>query len=277
MDKSPTEALCLQVIENAIQQHPRSLQKLIGPSEIGIDCDRRLLYKLAQVPEPPRPPAWKPTVGTAVHALLESYFDNANPSDSDFTNADWITEWEVTVGQLGATPITGHADLFHRPTGTVIDFKIIGPRQLTKYRLHGPSNQYRTQAHLYAKGFTESGGWEPARQVAIWFLPRDGELRQAHWWTEPYNPHIAAEALVRINTLYAVLNLQGLDDAIASKPLCDDEWCPWCRQHQPKPERTNIFGPGTGPVRTHTDQTSLALPGLGIPQTPTPERLNLFQ
>lgn len=274
-------ALALEVVENAIAAHPRSHQKMIGPSEIGLECDRRILYKLAQVPEPPRPPAWKPAVGTACHSQMEEWFDALIPN-GDLTNADWISEWQVTVGMLGAgtdaVPITGHSDLYHRPTGTVIDFKFVGSRQLTKYRLHGPSLQYKTQAMLYAKGFTESGGWEPARQVAIWFLPRDGELGQAYWWQEPYNPHLAQEALNRLNSLYGLLQIVGLEAALAAKPLCDDDWCPWCRRERPAPERRNVFEPGRGLITPSAPASTLEpLPGLGqIPQTPQPQRLNLF-
>ena len=281
MSVFPVEALYKGVIEDAIAAHPRSQQKRIGPSEIGIECDRRILYKLAGIDEPPRPPAWKPALGTAMHDQLERWFDATNPTGS-LATLEWVTEWEVTVGKLGAgadaIDITGHSDLFHRPTGTVVDHKVVGAKQLTKYRLHGPSNQYRVQAHLYGKGFTESGGWEPAQHVAISFLPRDGELGQAYWWQEPYNPHLAQEALNRLNSLYGLLQIVGLEAALAAKPLCDDDWCPWCRRERPAPERRNVFEPGRGLITpSPTESTPEPLPGLGqIPQTPQPQRLNLF-
>lgn len=275
------------VIESAIAAHPRSLQKRIGPSEIGIECDRRILYKLAGINEPPRPPAWKPAVGTAVHDQLERWFDGEIPN-GDLTASDWVTEWEITVGMLGsgaeAIPITGHADLFHRPTGTVVDHKLVGPKQLTKYRLHGPSNQYRVQAHLYGKGFTESGGWEPAQHVAISFLPRDGELGKSYWWQERYDPHIAITALNRLNSLYGLLQIVGLDAALRTKDYCEDPWCPWCTREKPQPERRNVFEPGRGPVTPKpltpapTPAPLEPLPGLWqIPSTPQPRRSNLFQ
>ena len=278
MTELPVDRLYKEVIENAISAHPRSLQKRIGPSEIGIECDRRILYKLAGIGEPPRPPAWKPAIGTAVHDQLERWFDATNPS-GDMARMTWVTEWEVCVGQLGtgadAVNITGHSDLFHIPTGTVIDHKIIGPKQLTKYRLHGPSQQYRVQAHLYGKGFTESGGWGDAKTVAISFLPRDGELGAAYWWSEPYNPHIAQAALVRLNTLNGLLQILGLETAVSTKPICDDPWCPWCAKERPKPERQSVFDPGSGPVTPKPVTTSQPLPGFGLPQTPQP-RQSLF-
>lgn len=223
------EDLYLGVIRESISAHPRSLQKRIGPSEIGKPCDRWILHKLHGDGEPDRGPAWKPAIGTAVHDQLERWFDAANRHGGEVEHAEWITEWQVTVGTIGGTSITGHSDLFHVPTGTVIDHKIVGPKQLTKYRIHGPSQQYRVQAHLYGKGFTDDGGWGPCRTVAIAFLPRDGELQNAVFWSEPYNPHLAGEAMLRANRLNLLLQVAGLEGALAASPLCDDEWCTWCR------------------------------------------------
>jgi hypothetical protein len=66
----------MDAIRHKITHHPRSLQKRIGPSEIGNPCDRRIGYKLLGQPENPRGDAWKPTIGTAVHAWLEEALDD---------------------------------------------------------------------------------------------------------------------------------------------------------------------------------------------------------
>ena len=117
------------VIRGAIANHPRSLQKRIGPSEIGTPCDRRIGYKLLGQDENPRGDAWKPTVGTAVHAWLETAAENANLAQVISAGGligdhqlEWVTEQSVTVGYLhDGTAITGSADLYHRPTATLID------------------------------------------------------------------------------------------------------------------------------------------------------------
>lgn len=265
------EDLYRGVITTAITAHPRSLQTRIGPSEIGRPCDQWILHKLAGDREPDRGPAWKPAIGTAVHAQLEEWFSSANQGGADISATEWVTEWEVTVGRIGSTPITGHSDLFHVPTGTVIDHKIVGPRQLSKYRLHGPSHQYRVQAHLYGKGFTDDGGWGPCRAVAIAFLPRDGELSNAYFWTEPYNPHLAAEAMIRANRLWTMLQVVGLDAAIAASPQCDDEWCTWCRKEKRAQERANggsLFD--VGELRVIQEQPAPAPIPLRAVEAPTP-------
>lgn len=226
---SNVEEMYLSVIKAGITAHPRSLQKRIGPSEIGKPCDRWILHKLNGDGEPDRGPAWKPAVGTAMHDQLERWFDAANYGGGEVGAQEWVTEWEVTVGTIGGQPITGHSDLFHVPTGTVIDHKVVGPKQLAKYRLHGPSEQYRVQAHLYGAGFSADGGWGPCRQVAIAFLPRDGELSSAYFWSEPHDPHLAGQAMLRANRLHTMLQVVGIDAALAASPVCDDQWCTWCR------------------------------------------------
>lgn len=264
------EDLYLGVIKDGITRHPRSLQKRIGPSEMGRPCDRWILHKLNGDGEPDRGPAWKPAVGTAMHDQLERWFDAANRGGGEVDRTEWITEWEVTVGQIGGQPITGHSDLFHVPTGTVIDHKVVGPKQLSKYRLHGPSEQYRVQAHLYGKGFTDDGGWGPCQNVAIAFLPRDGELSTAYFWTEPYNPHIAAEALLRNNRLHTMLTVVGIDAALAASPLCDDQWCTWCRAEKRAQDRAagaSLFD--IGELRVVPEPAAPA-PVRALPSVPAP-------
>lgn len=272
------EDLYFGVIKDGITRHPRSLQKRIGPSEIGKPCDRWILHKLNGDGEPDRGPAWKPAVGTAVHDQLERWFDAANRGGGDVDRTEWVTEWEVVVGRIGGQDIAGHSDLYHVPTGTVIDHKIVGPKQLSKYRLHGPSQQYRVQAHLYGRGFTADGGWGPCRTVAIAFLPRDGELSGAYFWSEPHDPHLAAEAMNRANRLWTMLQVVGIDAALAASPLCDDEWCTWCRTERRAQQRAaggSLFDIGelrVVPEPVAPVSTPLALPAAAAPEVALPTR-----
>ncbi|NUP75335.1 MAG: hypothetical protein HOQ07_11915, partial [Sinomonas sp.] len=59
------------LIEHGILNQPRSLQRTIGPSEIGNPCDHCLAAKLAGWDETENDVPWLPFVGTAVHAALE--------------------------------------------------------------------------------------------------------------------------------------------------------------------------------------------------------------
>lgn len=249
-----------QVIADAITNHPRSLQRKIGPSEIGVECDRRIAYKLLDIPERPQSPAWLPTVGTAVHAWLEEEFDQAATAQHIATNGgpeEWLTERRVTTGfvpEIGF--IDGSCDLFHRPTGTVIDHKIIGPTPLKKYRAHGPSHQYRAQAHLYGQGYANAG--HIVRRVMIAFLPRNGQLSDAYLWSEPWDPQIAADAMARLTRISAAVAAAG-PQLLPALPTADAHCahCPWLRL---RGDDLTLGCPGHAgaPGLTHTPAITLA-------------------
>ena len=224
-----TVAGIMGIITDSITAHPRSLQKRIGPSEIGMDCTRRLIHKLAGDTEPDRGIAWKPTVGTACHTQMEEWF-GAHKDEG------YLVEQRVTVGQIGGVDITGSTDLFSVNDRTVIDWKFVGPAMLKKYKASGPSNQYRVQAHLYGTGWVNAG--YEVEQVMIAFLPRDGELGDAYFWWEPYQPEIAEVALAKANQLVTLINAIGEDATLAMYPLCNERFCPWCPADKAKQNAT---------------------------------------
>ena len=223
----------LSVITSAIHAHPRSQQAEIGPSEIGHPCARRIAYKLSGRPEAAGKVNWKATVGTALHAWLEAAFDADNMSWVLGHGAErWLVETRVTVGQDGrGRPVTGSCDLYDRATRTVIDHKTVGPTQLTDYRRHGPSQQYRVQANLYGLGWLNVG--QPVEHVAIAFLPRSGDLSEAYVWRAPFDPQMGLDALQRLAGIQLALDTLGLPTAAAALPTAD-AWCHLCPFYKAK-------------------------------------------
>lgn len=198
------------VIEAAINGQPRSLQKRIGPSEIGNPCDRCLVHKLAGTPEEERHAPWLPFVGTSVHSQLEDVFTEANRGGP----VRYLVESTVSVGDVGGVDITGHADLFDLEVGEVTDWKIVGAATL-KAAKFGPSATYRTQAHLYGRGFVRRG--LTVNRVRIAFLPRNSvHLGDAVVWSEPYDEQIALDALRRADTFARVIAALGVEAALAA-------------------------------------------------------------
>lgn len=215
----------LHLITEQINNHPRSLQTRIGPSEMGTPCVRRIGYRLLDTPEAnPRTAAWKPTVGTAVHAWLEQAFTNTNNTGVE----RFYLEQTVTVGQVNGVDITGNCDLYDRVTATVVDWKVVGLAGLRRYKKDGPGEQYRTQAHLYGRGWRNAG--LPVDTVAVMFLPQNGELADAHLWAEPYNEQIALDALTRVGGVAALTSAAG-PAALPLLPTADSYcgYCPWYR------------------------------------------------
>jgi hypothetical protein len=233
---SDTHADHVAVIADAITTAPRSLQKRIGPSEIGHPCTRRVAYKLAGVEEVNINPAWRPTVGTAVHDWLSTTFATAN---RDLDVARYLVELSVEVDD----GITGTADLYDRAAALVNDWKVVSPTSLRKYRAKGPGPQYRTQVHLYGRGLTRRG--LPVRDVAITFLPNSGELSEAVFWTEPYDEGVALNALERMHTVGGLVATAGAGAAaVLPTDGADPDWCRYCPFYLPASTDLTAACPG---------------------------------
>lgn len=222
----------LMTIRRGITDHPRSSQLMIGPSELGTPCDRKLAFRLAETLEgesdtQPRP-SWRPTVGTAVHAWLAGVMDadNERARQSGIPER-WAVERRVMVGTVGGQEVWGSCDLYDRVTGTVIDWKIVGTQTLRQAKRWGPSKVYRAQAHLYGRGFRHIG--LPVERVSLCYLPSAGELRDMVWWIRPYEETVATQALSRADGLMTALRHAGRQLIIPSTPTTEGpcEWCPW--------------------------------------------------
>jgi len=217
----------LRLIAVAISNHPRSLQREIGPSEVGHPCARKLGYKMMGHGERSHEPNWKATVGTALHSWLEQLLDRANVDYETATQSGqerYLLEERVTVGQILGHDITGSCDVYDRATGLVVDWKTVGPTQLTKYRRYGPGDQYRAQAHLYGRGWRNRG--LPVDNVMVIFLPRNGELAETYVWTEPYDETVAVAALQRATGIRLAVDTLGTG-ALPHLPTYD-AWCHLC-------------------------------------------------
>ena len=221
------------VIENAITNQPRSMQKRIGPSELGTDCLRCLARKLAGQ-QATQEAAWLPTVGTAVHAWLEEQFMLYNHQAG---TTRFLVETRVSVGEVAGVDITGSVDLYDLATAEVTDWKICGATTLRTAKANGPSNTYRKQGHLYGRGLTRRG--LPVDRVRIAYLPRNAtSLDHAVIWSEPFDEQVALDTLNRANALMKAVNAVGIDallSTLEAAPGCFD--CPRFDPTAPKPGR----------------------------------------
>jgi len=216
----------LDVIADAIANQPRTLQRSIGPSEIGSPCARRIGYKLLHHKEKECPPNWKAFIGTGTHLNLEGVFDRYNLdhyAELDGQERFYI-ETKVSVGEVNGVEVTGSCDLYDRMTGTVVDHKVVGDWMLGNYRKKGPGDQYRIQAHLYGRGWQRAG--LPVDTVAIAFLPRNGQLADTYLWSEPYDETIAIGALMRLEGISLTVGALGYA-ALEHLPTFD-AWCQHC-------------------------------------------------
>jgi hypothetical protein len=195
----------LWYIAQAIEHAPRSQQVMIGPSEIGNPCRRRIAYKLLAMPSTQQSaPAWKATVGTSVHAFLADVFAGV---EAETGVERFYVETELIIGEVAGELIKGTCDLYCRCMALVGDWKTTSNAKLIDYRRHGPTAQQIDQVHLYGRGWRRLG--LPVDHVMLVFLPRDGELRDSYVWHAPYDDKIATAALERLAGIKQLVDTFG--------------------------------------------------------------------
>lgn len=247
-----------RVIIDAIMDDDRSLQTTLGPSEMG--CPRciarhflghqKLDHTKARTAD--KVP-WLPWVGTAMHSQLEATFTAENERlVAEGFPPRWELEKRVPVGIIDGRYLSGSTDAWDNYTGTVIDWKLVGKTTLDAARRKGAPGTYRKQAHIYGRGRKLLG--YDVRHVAIYFLPRNAiRLSDGVFWTEPFNPELAEEAVATVQKIAALTTqIRGDKDAEVSllQRLEADAHCFSCDEYEPLP---GILTPSKDGRAAHAD------------------------
>lgn len=215
----------IDIIKWADKNAARSQQKTIGPSEMGDPCDRRIGYRVAEVPEVnDRFDPWAAIVGTSIHSWLDEAISSyvlAHGSSS------WLTETRVQISQI----IGGRSDLFNVDEACVIDHKGAGPSVMKKTVKDGPGPGYVVQVQLYGYGYEQLG--LEVKKVALAFYPRAGWLRDMYVWTADYDRNVALAAIDRVSRIASqVIELDALKEGhrwqqVPATPSDHCGFCPW--------------------------------------------------
>jgi hypothetical protein len=226
---------------------PRSMQKELGPSELGTPCRQQIARKLAGAPRRPiTEPTWAPFQGTAVHASMEDVVAFWN---AQLGRKRWLAEDRLIVdpGPGHYPAIEGNGDAFDTDHDTVVDWKHVGTtalkKLLTAQRMGKPprdqvSQEYRIQGHLYGLGHEAKG--RPVRFVRLVMLARSWQYDDSAEWTEAYNPDLARWAIERywdVVDQVAELDLANHPEqitAVKASPSSDAcKFCPFRRAGRP--------------------------------------------
>lgn len=202
----------------------RSVQTAIGPSELGSLCDRKIAYRLANVPETnwwsdPLPAI----VGTAVHGWLET-------AVTQFQKVHYMDRWLTEITVQPDPMVRGHCDLYDREVQAVIDWKTVSPTKLKAWKSDGPPSHYKDQVNLYGRGLILAG--LPVAKVCLIAVPRSGWLRDMQVWMHDYEPQRAQDALDRMYGIANTMILAGDNlsfEDIKSAPSGECAFCPWYR------------------------------------------------
>jgi hypothetical protein len=166
-----------EIITDYARRSPRNLQVHLGPSELGVACDRQVVGKLAGEPDVNRvSDPWPSIVGTSVHAWLAGCFTAHNAN-----GARWLPEQRVTPHPLHP----GTADLYDGREWVVVDWKVLGNSSLEQVSSPaGPPVKYKIQLKLYGRGYRLLG--LPVRKTVLVALPRTApNLDGMYVWEQP--------------------------------------------------------------------------------------------
>jgi hypothetical protein len=232
----------IEIIKWADRNSARTLQKTIGPSEIGDPCDRRIGYRVAEVPEVnDRFDPWAAVVGTSIHSWLD---DAIKAWVVAHSSTDWVSETPVVLDGF----IPGTSDLFNMVESCVIDHKGAGPSVMKKVLKDGPSAGYVVQVQLYGYGYEQLG--HEVKKVALAFYPRAGWLKDMYVWTADYDRSVALGALDRLSRIATeVVKLEVLKEGhghrweqIEAEPSDHCGFCPWYVPDRNMEVGANEFG-----------------------------------
>jgi hypothetical protein len=242
-----------QIMRHAAEHAPRSVQRTLGPSEIGAPCHRQIVGKLVgyAMPDHPGgqrtnhvPDMWPAIIGTAVHAWLGSTFERENDTLGFLR---YLTELRVAPTQ----DHPGNTDLYDTAEQAVVDWKVLGPGSLAKIRSGKPPRKYFVQTLLYGLGCQLMG--LPVKRVVICALPRtEATLDSLYVWDHPVwsedDALLLAEVL-RVNEIRKQIADQVLAGQIRidEVPIVpDDSECFFCAQYRPQSADDGGIGcPGT--------------------------------
>lgn len=224
-----------EVVRNVANHAPRQVQVHLGPSELGVECDRQVVHKLLQLPDTNHvTDPWPSIVGTAVHAWLADAFETTDPQR-------WLAEKRVAP----TDDHPGTADLYDTLHHRVIDHKCLGSSTHDELRTQGPPRHYYVQLLLYALGYIRAG--YPVKSIAIAAWPRTGSsLGGLYVWHHTITDadwQLVDTVLTETKTRkdYAALVEAGLM-TIDQVPRTPTKGCYFCPAY--RPEAAHDGGPG---------------------------------
>lgn len=205
---------------------PRSLQVALGFSQLGGDCDRRLLHHLRGTQPVHFSDPLRAIVGSGFHLIAADYFRRL-----DAGTGRYLVEYKLLW--MG---VPGTVDLFDRRLHTVIDWKTTTLEKVARYRSSGPTKAQVVQVMGYGTALAATG--ENVKDVALAYVPTDGTLADIFVWRAPLDVTIAERAVERLG------QLAHLD--LPAAPMVPSALCGWCPFYRPGSTDPYHSCPGKG-------------------------------
>ena len=218
----------LSIYQEGIDDHPRSAQRLIGPSEIG-GCERKIGFKLAYGSTMAQEPGgWAAHVGTTQHAWADWWW-RKKMKRGELRMPDGSERFlsDVKVDQIVPWVAGGTIDLFDKLLGRVIDWKHPGQSTGKKVKAGYVSPGYYAQAMTYGLGLQRMG--YVVNDVALCFIAvgADGIKKQATFKVWPFDPAVAWDRLRNIYVIEKRLKTEPVRSVLESLETQND-FCQGC-------------------------------------------------
>lgn len=217
----------LTIVQRKIDEHPRSHQAQIGPSEVG-GCEVKVAWKITHGGDSDREGGWAAHKGTLLHAWLDQEVFANGPSLMPDGSQRWYSDLKLppVVDWVNG----GTLDLYDRLYETVIDWKAPGDWTMKNVRNGKLSEGYFVQAMIYGLGLEEQGF--PVSRVALMFLPMCGDelhgsARGAVFRYWDYDRQIAIDALNNVKRIKDMVDIAGLPKVMEVLPRKSD-FCSSC-------------------------------------------------
>lgn len=241
-----------QLVKDRSARADRSMQRHLGPSELGEICDRQVIGKMAataktnNVSDP-----WASVMGTAGHAYVEEMYKWDNQRRvAEGMPARWIPEMKV-VPDPGEDPHPGTADLYDADWKALVDHKFLGDTSRNKLIAKGPKRVYYVQLLLYRRGYQNLG--LPVDRIVLLAWPRTkSSLDELYVWEHTPTPEdeVLVDQVIkqtRQRQEVAKLVQAGQLSIMDVKPTPSDDSCMFCPLYRPQAAYDpNTYGcPGT--------------------------------
>lgn len=216
----------LTIIQNKIDEHPRSAQQEIGPSGVG-GCERKVAFSLAYGAATEGPGGWAAHKGTVLHGWLDETFSSEELKMPD-GSARFLTEIKLKSGSPNVSG--GTCDMYDRLKQAVVDWKLPGDYTVSKVRTGDVNPAYYIQANVYGYHSTLMG--LPVSTVNLAFLPMAGDdlwgtAKGAIFCTWDYDESVAKDAIANVDRIRTMLDLAPANKVIEGMATRSD-FCSSC-------------------------------------------------
>jgi hypothetical protein len=191
-------------------QRDRSKQVKIGPSAIG-GCRRRVYHNIMRTPttNDTSMNSLPAIMGTYIHAGIAEAITREDPFGDNF----------LIEQQFETEKITGNIDLFIKDIGLVIDWKTTKVKSMR----YSPSKSNIYQVQVYGWILEQNG--HKVNEVALCYIPRDGDIADIRVHREAYSEEIALEGLKWLDEIYNIVDASAQPPAPEEKVFFCSRYC----------------------------------------------------